>query len=113
MAKAEKRAFSPFQMCWSFVVLVALTAGPAALAQPAGACPMPVDGQPFAQPFVLRPTNGVLSTALVVHLNTSPCLPQWNGSSWVYAQGSVRNYFLEKELPFPQQQAMLPGPTMR
>jgi|SoiMetStandDraft_2_1073263.scaffolds.fasta_scaffold08317_3 FtsP/CotA-like multicopper oxidase with cupredoxin domain len=113
MANAEKRAFSPFQMCWSLVILAALAAGPAALAQTSGACPMPVDGQPFAQPFVLRPTNGVLSTTLVVNLNTSPCLPQWNGSSWVYAQGSVRNYFLEKELPSPQQQAMLPGPTMR
>jgi FtsP/CotA-like multicopper oxidase with cupredoxin domain len=113
MANAEKRAFSLFQMCWSLVVLAALAAGPAALAQTSGACPMPVDGQPFVQPFVLRPTNGVLSTTLVVNLNTSPCLPQWNGSSWVYAQGSVRSYFLEKELPFPQQQAMLPGPTMR
>src|SRR4029453_19568120 len=113
MANAEKRAFSLFQMCWSLVVLADLAAGPAALAQTSGACPMPVDGQPFVQPFVLRPTNGVLSTTLVVNLNTSPCLPQWNGSSWVYAQGSVRSYFLEKELPFPHREALLSAPPPR
>ena len=114
MAKQEKRALFPLQMYLRLVVLAGLAAGPAALAQGPGTCPLPVEGRNFTQPLVLRPTNGVLSTPLIVDLNNYPCLPQWNGSSWVYAQGAVRSYWLAPDPSKPTNlQPLIPGPTLR
>ena len=85
-------------------------------AQEAEVCPLPVDGQPFRQPVALRPgINGVLSTNLVVDLNTHPCIPQWSdGSAWSYDTHAVRSYGVTLDPAQPEKLTqMIPGPSFR
>lgn len=105
---------------WLPLLLIALasaglSASPAA-AQTAGTCPLPVAGQPFRQPAVLRPgINGVLSTNLVVDLNTRACIPTWDdGNAWSYDTHAVRSYGVALDPSRPDELTqMIPGPTLR